>query len=168
MILYKDKFPVHYGQFYLLSEEGIGAELGECFAGQNNGLCGTAQQGMAFFITGLHTGNIGLEIVLEDTELPLDNKAGEIVEASCFVPESGVALEAWGGEPKLPLHITSGFYRIRYSAYDFAKAEETGEFEAGDVETYKVQIWPAEPEKDIVIKVSTDQANYWHTEASKF
>ena len=46
---------VAYGQIYVESAEGWG-ELGECFGGQQNGLCGAAIGGRLFLITGLHTG----------------------------------------------------------------------------------------------------------------
>jgi len=167
MNLYNDKFPVYYGQFYLLSEEGVGSDLSECFLGQKNGLCGTVSSGMVFCITGLHTGKIGLQIDLEEYEPDLDRDAGEIVEASFSVTEAGIDLESWGGEVKECLPIPSGHYRIRYSAYDFAKAEETGEFDAGDIETYKIQVWPSDKIGDSVIKVSTEQAGYWHSEVKR-
>jgi hypothetical protein len=51
---------VHYGQIHVQSGQADprvpDPGLHECFAGQQNGLCGGTVPGCLFLITGLHTG----------------------------------------------------------------------------------------------------------------
>ena len=59
---------VHYGQFSVHSTDDW-PDLGECFAGQRNGLCGGAMPGHLFLITGSHTGHVGTtELDLADVD----------------------------------------------------------------------------------------------------
>ena len=167
MDIYVGKFPVCYGQFYFLSETHWDGDLEECFSKQVNGLCGVSFPGVVFFITGLHTGNISLNLNLYDSEPPSDNQAEEIVEASINVLSSSLFLESWGGEVKKELGLTPGTYRIRYSAINFQKAEELGKFDEGDIELYSVKLWPAPYSSDEIIKVKSKSAQYWHDEVAK-
>jgi hypothetical protein len=81
---------VHYGQLYVESSDFY-ADLGECFGGQQNGLCGAAIQGKLFLITGLHTGKVGFTVELHDEAPPIDDEWEEIVEAS-FEPAGETVL----------------------------------------------------------------------------
>lgn len=157
-------FPVCYGQFYFLSSKDWYGDMRACFLHQENGLCGTSVDGVVFFITGLHTGNIHLCINYLELEPDLDPTQDEIVEVSFSVPEAGIKLEAWGQEIIKETNLPQGSYRIRYSAKNFGKAEETGQLDEGDIEFYVVEIWPAVYSKDRIIKSTSDNAHYWHKE----
>jgi len=167
MNLYNDIFPVCYGQFYFLSESGEGAGLEECFTGQSNGLCGAAHEGILFFITGLHTGNISLKVDYLTSKPEVDPAAEEIVEVSFYISEDGCRLESWGGEYEQELNLESGWYRVRYSAIKFGLAEELDELESGKVEKYQVEIWRSPRQADQVILATEEAAKYWHSEAKK-
>ena len=164
MRIYKDKFPVVYGQFYFFSDTDWDGNLEACFSSQTNGLCGVSFPGIVFFITGLHTGNISLDVNLFESEPPLNELADEIVEASIEVVDPNIALESWGEEKKVELGLTPGTYRLRYRALDFGKAEDLGLYDEGDIEFYCVDIWSAPFSGDQIIKVQSEQAKYWHNE----
>ncbi|HZX04104.1 hypothetical protein [Kribbella sp.] len=71
---------VSYAQIYVESVLDSYSDLGECFAGQQNGLCGAASPGRLFLITGLHTGEVGFTVELYDDVPPLDDTWEEVVE----------------------------------------------------------------------------------------
>lgn len=167
MNIFKGKFPVVYGQFYLYTDSHEGPALEDCFIGQENGLCGTACPNIIFFITGLHTGNIHLDVNVLKSSPGLDDQFSEIVEASFSLDDTSLSLNDWNGDISIPLQLPPGEYRVRYSAFDFGKAEETNQLEEGDVEFYKVDIWPAQTQGDVIIKVTSEEAKYWHSEAKK-
>lgn len=167
MNIFSGIFPVCYGQFYLLSDVNWDGDLTHCFSRQQNGLCGVSYQGVVFFITGLHTGNITLNVNSLTTEPKLDKSKEEIVEASFVVSDSAMILEAWGEALKQDTLLPPGEYRIRYSAINFGAAEDLGKFEDGDIECYDVDIWPAPYAEDKIIKVTSEQAKYWHSEIRK-
>lgn len=167
MNIFNGKFPVCYGQFYFLSTDDWDGDLMHCFPCQENGLCGVSSKGVVFFITGLHTGNITLKVILHSSEPELDQSKDEIVEASFTVSDLPMKLEAWGGELVKDTELSPGTYRIRYGAKNFGVAEELGKFEEGDIECYDVDIWPAPYSKDEIIKVTSEQAMYWHSEIKK-
>lgn len=164
MNIFNGLFPVCYGQFYFLSEIEWNGDLKECFSKQNNGLCGVSVDGVVFFITGLHTGNITLNINYLDSEPKIDESKEEIVEASFAVPARGLVLEAWGEEITKKMDLSPGSYRIRYSAVNFGLAEELGKFDEGDIEIYNIEIWHAPHSEDKIIKATTENAKYWHSE----
>jgi hypothetical protein len=86
---------VHYGQIYVESGHVPPPELGECFAGQQNGLCGGAVPGCLFLLTGLHTGTVGFVVELHDHPPALDDSREEIVEVS-FRSAGEASLVGWG------------------------------------------------------------------------
>jgi hypothetical protein len=169
MEFYNGVFPVCYGQFYFLSEDlDWDGALEECFSRQNNGLCGVSIKGVVFFITGLHTGDITLTVNQHDSAPEIDNEADEIVEASFIVPPSGLNLEAWGEEVKIKLGISQGSYKLRYSVKNFGLAEDTGQYEEGNIEFYHIDIWPAPISQDKILKNTSEGAKYWHEEVKNF
>ncbi len=58
-----------YGQFYLCSDDGLGPEMIEAFAGQSNGLCGAGCPGELFLMIGPRTTAVPMRIEVHD-ELP--------------------------------------------------------------------------------------------------
>ena len=72
MQIFKGLFPVCYGQFYFLDGSDWNGDLYQCFNNQSNGLCGVSRSGVVFFITGLHTGKITLDIRFHESEPQID------------------------------------------------------------------------------------------------
>ena len=167
MQLFADKFPVAYGQFYVSLGPDFDGDMDRCFVGQSNGLCGASDPNVLFFLTGLHTGHVTLNVHSHEVAPISDETFEEIVEVSFTVSDYGAVLLSWGGEVEARLNIAAGNYRLRYSANNFGKAEEAGAFDDHRIEVYLVEIWPETPGIDQVIRVTRDQANYWHEALSK-
>lgn len=159
---------VHYAQIYVESSDDSMPELGECFGGQQNGICGAAAPGTLFLITGLHTGKVDFAVELHDEEPPLDDSWEDVVEVS-YRPAGEVVLNGWGGEGRWPLALDPVDYRVRYCGWGM----DAGHQSAGPmddeplVDRYLLQFWPAAPAPDRVIKQASAQAAYWHSEARK-
>jgi hypothetical protein len=154
---------VHYRQIYVESGEDY-PDLGACFAGQSNGLCGAAFHGTLFLTTGLHTGSVGFTVELHEGPPPVDEEWEEVVEAS-FTPTSGrVALVQWGGEAAWDLDLAQTSHRVRYCAtgMDAAHAADTRLEDEPMLDRYLLQFWPAAPEPDRVVRRTSETAVYWH------
>ncbi len=153
---------VHYGQIYVASGEDQ-PDMGECFGGQDNGLCGAAMPGFLFLMTGLHTGEVGFTVELHEAPPPVDDGWQEIVEAS-FGPMGEAALVSWGGEQGWPLDLAQASYRVRYCAtgMDEGRELDTKMDEDPEADRYLLQFWPAPPGADKVVKQTSEIAAYWH------
>ncbi len=163
---------MYFGQFYFEFEVDAGwdGDLSSCFKNHTNGLCGTSVNGVAFFITGLHIGNITLSVNTHDRKPLLIESAEEIVEASIHIPDSGVVLKDWNAQIVKNIELPAGCYRIRYSATNFREAENFDkyseeEIERGDIECYTIDLWPANYLQDEILKVTREAAKYWHNGA---
>ncbi|WP_432885700.1 hypothetical protein ACQPYH_01985 [Kribbella sp. CA-245084] len=155
---------VAYAQIYVESGEEY-ADLGECFAGQRNGLCGAAVPGKLFLITGLHTGRVGFTVELHDTMPSVEYDAEDVVEAP-YRPIGDAKLVTWGGSGgpwSLELEPQTD-YRVRYSAWGMDEGHQAGPPKDGEplVDRYLLQFWPARPAPDRVVKETSKQAAYWH------
>jgi hypothetical protein len=158
--------PVAYGQIYVESEDGEDLETWECMAGQQNGLCGAAQPGAMFLITGLHTGRVAFTVELHDVEPPIGEEWEEIVEAS-FRPHGPAFLTCWGGAASWSLDLPDADLRVRYNATGMAEAGEADVVREGEpcIDRYLLQLWPAPPAPDRVVRQTSGQAAYWHDHA---
>jgi hypothetical protein len=154
---------VHYGQIYVESGRVPPPELGECFAGQQNGLCGGAVPGCLFLLTGLHTGTVGFVVELHDHPPALDDSREEIVEVS-FRSAGEASLVGWGGEGHWPLELIETDYRVRYCAtgMDAGHAADTRADDEPELDHYLLQFWPGPPGPDKVVKQTSAFAAYWH------
>ncbi|TCC16213.1 hypothetical protein [Kribbella speibonae] len=157
---------VHYGQLYVQSG-GRDPELPESFAGHQNGLCGAAVEGTLFLVTGLHTGDVGFGVELYDDAPPIDDSWEEIVEAS-FRPLGETFLTGFDSG-YWPLELELVDYRARYCGWGMDAGHQAAPPEDGEppVDRYLLQLWPAPPEPDRVIRQTSAQAAYWHDVARK-
>lgn len=157
---------VHYGQLYLQSA-GRDPELPESFAGHQNGLCGAAVEGTLFLVTGLHTGEVGFTIELHDDGPPIDDGWEEIVEAS--LRPGGEAVLTGFDSGYWPLELEQVDYRVRYCGWGMDAGHQAGPQQDGEppIDRYLLQLWPAPPEPDRVVKQTSAQAAYWHAVARK-
>ncbi|MFF0266392.1 hypothetical protein [Kribbella sp. NPDC004536] len=149
---------LEYGQFFV----GGYKDSQDCFAGQQNGLCGAAAAGHLFFRTGLHTGKVGLRVEVHERMPSVEYDAEDVVEAS-YLP-SGDALLSCLGDHGVPLELEPIGYRVRYSAWGMDAGHQSGP-PADDeslVDRYLLQLWPARPAPERVVKATSRQAAYWH------
>lgn len=158
---------VSYGQIYVESTENY-ADLGECFGGQENGLCGAAIAGKLWLVTGLHTGEVGFTVELHDEEPDLDDRWEEIVEVSYTPASDQIGLYGWGGTGEWPLDLDRIDYRARYHGTGMDTAgQATGPSDKSVVDSYLLQFWPAPVAPDQVLKQTSSAAAYWHDFARK-
>ncbi|WP_225890829.1 hypothetical protein [Streptomyces dioscori] len=156
---------VHYGQIYVESDpDSFGPGLAEAFAGQTSGLCGAAIPGALWLTTGLHTGSVGFTVEVHDEAPPVDAVWEEVVEVS-FRPVSGrSSLTEWAGQDSWELDLAEIDYRVRHCGrgMDPARRQDTRLAEEPQVDSYLLQLWPAPPAPDRVIRQTAEIAAYWH------
>jgi hypothetical protein len=153
---------VHYGQIYVQSGDDF-PDADESFAGQRNGLCGSAVPGFLYLITGLHTGDVGFTVELHDAPPPFGDGWQDVVEAP-FRPAGETVLIEWGGQEYWPLDLAEASYRVRYCAtgMDAGRALDTRMEQEPEADRYLLQFWPAPPEPDRVVRQTSEIAAYWH------
>ncbi|MCK9896343.1 hypothetical protein [Frankia sp. AgB32] len=159
-----------YGQFYLRSgDDGSGPEMIAAFAGQSNGLCGAGCPGELFLMIGPHTVEVPMRIEAHDEPPPADDSWEDVAEVS-FTPASPeLWLASCMGEGYEVADLPAvGVYRARYSAagMDAARIAEAEQVDfdevAEPVDRYLLQLWPAPPAPDRVIRQTNDSAAYHH------
>ncbi|WP_393100800.1 hypothetical protein [Streptomyces sp. LN325] len=156
---------VHYGQIYVESDPGSdGPDLAEAFAGQSAGLCAAAIPGALWLTTGLHTGNVGFTVEVHSQAPPLDAVWEDVVEVSFRPVSARSTLMQWAGEACWDLGLEKIDYRVRYCAkgMDQARQEDTRMDDEPQLDSYLLQLWPAEPAADRVLKQTAAIAAYWH------
>ena len=155
-----------YGMMFVEARDCPPMLAEDAFQGQSNGLCGGITQGGLFLMLGIHTGEVPLTIRVHEQQPAVDNTWEEIVEASCHLPQWPIYLMAWGGKG-VQLDMQAGSYRARFSGTKFGRSEEL-RFEGESGEHYLLDLWPAPPKPDAVLKVTTASADYWHSVARKY
>lgn len=161
--LFSGTVNVHYGQFYLEAGTPFDGDMPRCFAKQSNGLCGAAVPGFVFLTTGLHTGPVGLDIESHESEPDLNDIWEDVVEVSLQVSGPVLSLVQWAELTGTPLVRMAGSYRLRYSGRGMDKAHEEDTVLGSDpIDRYRIDIWPASPAPDRVVKQTSDYAAYWH------
>jgi hypothetical protein len=157
---------VHYGQIYVQSDpDSLNPMLEDAFLGQVNGLCGAAAPGSLFLTTGLHTGRVGLAVEVHESAPELDGAWEETVEVS-FTPASpATRLVQWAGEASWPLDLAQVNYQVRFraSGMDAAHAADTRLDGQPQLDRYLLQLWPAPPGPERVVRQTSAYARYWHS-----
>ena len=164
--LFAGKVNVHYSQMYFQGAVDYCPDLKECFAGQENGLCGARMRNLLFLTTGLHTGCVKVTVDFWDREPPLEDSWEEAVEVSFVVndPEwTGIA--EWGSAGWHPIDLRRGRYRVRYCArnMDAGRRKDTQLSDREPIDEYCLSFWFAPGAlPDRVIRQTSDIAAYWH------
>nr|WP_086937574.1 hypothetical protein [Thaumasiovibrio occultus] len=165
--LYAGEINIEYGQFYIDAEDvefDDVIEPAEIFVGQENGLCGAAQAGKLFFVTGLQNGVIDVEVALYAAEPDINEDYEEIVEVAFQCGELPVALCEWGWEEVYPLDLPKGQYGVRYCVIAMdADYDDDDEDDAPiDGQKHLIQLWPSQNTQEKIVKVTSEMASYWH------
>ncbi|MEV6011939.1 hypothetical protein AB0M29_34630 [Streptomyces sp. NPDC051976] len=161
---------VHYGQLYVESDAEAYGDLQEAFAGQQVGLCGGAEPGFLFLLTGLHTGSVGFSAEIYDRldgPPPVDLSWEEVVEVPFRPLTERTVVSQWAGERVWDLDLTVDDYRVRYSGTGMQAGQDhdtrcTGE---PSLDRYLLQFWPSAPHPAELVKQTSAIAAYWHTYA---
>lgn len=165
-VLFEGEIHVHYG-FIFLSTDDDQPDLMETRRGQRNGLCGAAVAGVLSLVTGTHTGPVRLRVEWSATEPPLDASWDDIVEASFTPLSTEASLSAFDDFYRLRLDGVDTL-RARYCADGMDEAREQDTVPDGappTTERYLLQLWPAEPGPDAVLRETSGFAGYWHAAA---
>ena len=168
IVLLDDVVQTDYGQFDLVWGEGIGfdGDIEKFFRGQINGLVGASDPGGVYINLARRSGGSRVRIVLSDTAPPLQpDDFVDVVEVSTVVP-AGVtgSWVSWAGETGGALPgLEPGSYRVRVSSRG-RDAGAADEFADGVVDEYVVELWPAEPAQDQIVRTGSESAAYWHRE----
>ncbi|GIE91614.1 hypothetical protein [Actinoplanes regularis] len=161
-VLLENPVEVGRGQLYLTSDESLWPTAELAFAGQHNGLCGAAQAGALYLMTGLRHGLVGFTVELHDRKPALDDKWTEVVEVSLTNPFEQMVLSNFEGDAWI-VPLPTGVYRVRYCA---AGMQAGWDLETNDAPTpidcYLLAVWPAAPADDVIIRQSSAAAAYWH------
>jgi hypothetical protein len=163
-VLFTGEIGVHYGFIWLLPEDDIGPEdFG--WGGQNNGLAGAAFPGRLSLMTGTHTGVVPLAVELHDAEPVLSDEWEDVVEVSFTSQETALTLAAF--EEFEPVQLPEpGTFRVRYCASGMDEAHRM-DTDGPVPDRYLLQLWPASPAPDAVIRQTSEQAAYWHRTAQE-
>jgi hypothetical protein len=161
--LYDGRMWVHYGQAYVYGQEHPGELLARSFTGQANGICGAAEPGSLCLITGLHTGDVHIQVDVLDSEPELDADWEEAVEVSFRPGIGGASLIDWNGNTVVDLGLDDRDYRVRYCARGMQLGRDLDTLGEGEpVDSYAIYFWPAPPAPDQIIRRTSPTAAYWH------
>lgn len=172
--LFSGSLAIEYGQFYISidGDEIEDLDAAESFNNQENGLCGAAKKELIFFVTGIQNGVISVDVDLYDTPPNIDDSFDEIVEVSVVRGEKPLLLSEWAWEESHELQLPKGNYRLRYciagmdKEYDDESEEDNHEYWESPLpgQRHLIQMWPSEKADDKVLKQTTENASYWHSE----
>lgn len=164
-VLFEGDVHVHYGFVNLHGEDALPPEL-ETRGGQVNGLCGAAVPGALGMVTGLHTGTVPVRVEALDGPPPLDGEWEEVVEVSFRPPGRRCLLSTFDDAHPVELPV-DGELRARWSArgMDLARDADTRGPEEPALDAYLLQLWPASPAPDVVLRQTSAAAASWHSVA---
>ncbi|MFD1276737.1 hypothetical protein ACFQ51_48190 [Streptomyces kaempferi] len=109
-------------------------------------------------------GNVGFTVEVHDQAPPLDAVWEDVVEVSFRPASPHSTLMQWAGEACWDLGLEETDYRVRYCAkgMDQARRADTRMDDEPRLDSYLLQLRPAEPATDRVLKQTAAIAAYWH------
>jgi hypothetical protein len=163
-VLYDGEMLVQYGFLHLLPWNTEFYDLTSARGGQANGLCGAARPGVLAMTTGLHTGSMPVRVEALDGAPPSVGDWEEVVEVPLTAGTTQYFLSAFdsGADVTLP---APGSYRVRWSASGMQEASDGSRIRMDDdpaLDRYLLQLWPAPPAPDAVLRQTSEIAAYWH------
>ncbi|MCG7288124.1 hypothetical protein MHY85_19385 [Cellulomonas sp. ACRRI] len=151
---------VHYGFLDLLPFGADATEGGLAYAGQANGMCGARRPGALSMRTGTHTGPVPVRVEAHPARPEVPDGWQDVVEVP-FVPAgSRYALTAFDSGHEL--EVPAGVGRARWCAdrmddgYDGARMDDDPV-----ADRYLLQLWPAPPAPEEVVRSSSRRSAYW-------
>ncbi|MBL7261047.1 hypothetical protein [Paractinoplanes lichenicola] len=183
-VLFDGLVPVAYRQMYVCSREI--PDMAKAFAGQVNGLCGAAQPGELFLMTGTHSGSVRLTVERHDTEPPAAAAEWqEVVEVPFQPRRATVDLVPWGAAalaalPLVPDGQPLPAFRVRYCALGMDEGRNPfGTYDPDELadddytymndrpDRYLLALWPDERLRDVIVQETSKAAATWHRWAAK-
>lgn len=151
---------VHYGFLDLLPFGADATAGGLAYAGQANGLCGARRLGALSMRTGTHTGPVPVCVEAHPGRPEVPDGWQDVVEVPFTPAGARYALTAFGSAHEL--EVPAGVGRARWCA-DRMDDGDDGARMAGDPVTdrYLLQLWPAQPAPEEVVRSSSRRFAYW-------
>ncbi|WP_088283185.1 hypothetical protein [Kineosporia sp. A_224] len=167
-VIFDDLVHVDYGFAFLTTQLGDDApvDIGDARAGQVNGLLGAACPGVLSLVTATHTGQVRIRIEMLDAEPALGDEWDDVVEVSFDARGPQAAMSTFDGWWDLELG-RAGQHRVRLCCTGWDAAAEAAPDEDPDGpafagERYVLQLWPARPAPDVVLRQRSQGPAYWH------
>lgn len=157
---------VHYRFLYLAGDVVDDPDFG--VQGQANGLCGAGVAGQLSFITGLHTGELPVEVTWHESEPALTDAWEDVVEVPFDVPSTSLWFSAFEEFHEIEIGA-AGPHRVRYcaSGMDAGNLMDTPGPGESAPDRYAIQLWPAEHRPDEIVRRTSRHADYWHSTATE-
>ncbi|ABS03842.1 hypothetical protein [Kineococcus radiotolerans] len=162
-LVYEGRMAVSYFQAYL-SAGDVPDDYEAAFAGQVNGLAGGQLLGHLTLLVGVHTGDVGLRVLLCDEPPPVGPEWEDLVETT-FTPQWPEAVLAGClSDAVCDLYLDQPSYRARFSAQGIDAGRDADVVMADEplVDHYELVLWPAPPAPDAIVRVGSETARYRH------
>jgi len=125
---------------------------------QTNGICGAAMRDILWLIVGTHTGHVSSSIESHDVEPVLGDEWEDVVEATFQTSGGRFNISDLTSDDQNLFELAGNTYRVRYSAKMMDEANTSGD----ESDEYLLQLWPARPERDGVVRQTSDYALDFH------
>jgi hypothetical protein len=151
---------VHYGFLDLLPFGADATEGRLAYAGQANGLCGARRPGALSMRTGTHTGPVPVRIEAHPARPEVPDGWQDVVEVPFTPAGPRYALTAFDSAHELAVPAAVG--RARWCADRMDDGYDGARMDADPVaDRYLLQLWPAPPAPEEVVRSSSRSAAYW-------
>ncbi|NTW42250.1 MAG: hypothetical protein HGA44_20625 [Cellulomonadaceae bacterium] len=161
-VVFDGRVNVDYNQILVEAGERA-ADFSAAFSGQENGLVGAGEPGCLILITGTHTGDVGLRVVLHDDAPPVDSRWEDIVEAT-FIP-AGPEATLFGlmSNDVCVFALPASSYRVRWSGTGMDEAYD-GTVGADEtlIDTFELAFWPAAPMPAEIVRQASQRGREAH------
>lgn len=165
--LFDGEIWVEYGYLFLQAWGDEQPGLDEARGGQSNGLCGAASPGAVSLVTSMTLGHVPLRVELHDVAPEVADEWEDVVEASLVTATSNLVLTSAQDVVHLPPLPGAGAYRVRYCATHMDAGHDLSREAGGPVvDHYLLELWPAPPGPDAVVRRTSRVAAYWHDVAA--
>ncbi|MCC2321397.1 hypothetical protein [Cellulomonas xiejunii] len=166
--LFDGEIEVDYGFVDVVADGDESPDLVRARGGQRNGLCGAACANALSLVTATRTGAVPLRVELHDAPPPLDPAWEDVVEVSFVATSPDLVLRSFQDMVELAPLPAVGDHRVRYSATSMDEAHDRSRLPDDPVvDRYLLQLWPAPPGPDAVLRSTSAQAGYWHGVAAE-
>lgn len=160
-VVFEGRMHVSYSQAYISSGDSYSTYDG-AFDGQVNGLLGAGLPGALTMMTGVHTGSVGLRVMLAEQAPPLGQEWEDVVEVSYHPDDSDVSIAGCLSDTVCTFELAQTSYRVRLSArgMDAGRAADVVMEDEPLLDSYELAFWPADPAPDAIVRQGSEIAAY--------
>ena len=163
-VVFEGRMHVSYSQAYVSSGDSYGTYDG-AFDGQVNGLLGAGLPGALTMMVGVHTGDVGLRVLVTDQAPPIGEEWEDAVEVSFHPDDPDVSIAGCLSDAVCTFRLEEPGYRVRLCAkgMDAGSAADVVMEDEPLLDSYELVFWPAAPGPDVVLRQGSEIAAYRHT-----